>query len=290
MLKNPSATMMPHDYVLPATRSMGLSASKIESFHQCKAKFRAEFIHKSIPFIETEETRKGKKIHSVLENAVLSSGMSIETLNEDYKLNEFTLNKLYGVLAANGQKFAEFKFGITDDMNQCVQLNANWDKQPNKQPYLYTGSMDVRVVNGIYTTIIDWKTGRVYKPYTGPAGKFAAEKSVLEKSISEKKLQFDMYALAEFMLNPQCQYIKAIYVFTEYDKDMPFMYSREEDFARLREMFFDEAKLIWWSINTWTQSAAEGKTGIMLESVTPLCGWCGIRENCIPFNRSLGAK
>lgn len=288
--RDPRAGMMPLDYKLPLTRIMGLSASKIEAFHQCKAKFRAEYIHKSIPFIETEELKKGKRIHAVLENGILSMGASIDDLDYDHKINDFTLQKLYGVIAANGEKFAEFKFGITDDMMSCVQLQQNWDKQPNKQPYLYTGSMDVRVVNGIYTTIIDWKTGKVYKPYMGKEGKFADEKTALEKAIQEKRLQFDMYALAEFMLNPNCQYIKAIYIFTEYEKDMPFMYSREDDFARLREMFFDEAKLIWWSIEGWSQAAAEGRTSLVLEKVTPLCGWCGIRESCIPYNRSLGAK
>ena len=274
------------NFTIPEQRNMGLSASKLEAIYQCTAKFKAEFIDKRIPFVETEATKKGKITHTTCEKAIETSGESLTTISDG--VNDYTLERLADVICAPGEKFAEYKFGINTAMNMAVRLANNWDKQPNGQPYLYTGSMDVRVVNGIYTTIMDWKTGKVYqKSDKGYEPKFNKDKiNPIEAIIAEKRLQMDLYALAEFMLNPECQYIQAIYVFTTYEQHQEFRYERSKDYQRLWQIFFDEARWSWWRIKQWQEIGDMELPG----TVTALCNWCPIKKNCLSFQTAVKAN
>jgi hypothetical protein len=174
---------------------------------------------------------------------------------------------------------AESKFGIYEGMQACDPTKQNWDKQPNGMPYLLTGSKDVCVRNGIYSTILDWKSGKVYQQ--PQANRFNANKVGVEKAIAEKRLQLDIYALAEFIENPECQYIKGMYVFYNHDKTIEYIYQRSKDEARIREYLQKAIDSIWFHMTNWSN-----QVGGIVTNPTRLCGWCGAAPHCTAYQNT----
>ncbi len=261
-------------------RKMSLSASKIADFYSCQQKFRTTYVTKEVTFVESPEVREGKLVHSALELALKTGGESLKT--ESYPLAESAKTLLLSLVAATGQKYAEYKFGITDKIT-AVGIANNWDKQSDGQPFLLTGSMDARIVNGEYTTIIDYKTGKEY-PDPIQARRFAAKQNLseVETACKDKTLQLDVYALAEFLLRPECNYIKGVYYFTKTSKPMEQIYSRDKDFQRLLNYIIGSCNTINATLETWSLGAPC--------TITPLCGWCGFRDRCEPYLQHLESK
>lgn len=261
---------------------MALSASKIADFYLCIQKFRTIYITKEVAFVETAETKDGKLTHSALELGFKTNGESLKT--ESYPLLESTKKLLLTLLAAEGQKYAEYKFGITDTITAKGIVN-NWDKQPDGNPFLLTGAMDVRIVNGEYTTIIDYKTGKDYpdpeevrnKPYT----KHLKE---VELACKDKTLQLDVYAFAEFLLRPECNYIKGVYYFTKSGKPIEKIYVRDKDFEKIKNYILEACNEIYKTIESYSGNED------YYTKISPLCGWCGYRDRCNKYKEHLKAK
>ena len=260
-------------------QTMALSASKISDFYQCKQKFRATHITKEIKFVDTPETIKGKQEHAILEECVKLNTITELALTT---FNDATLELMDRILESPGEKFAELKFGITDQW-VSMPMREMWDKQPNKDFFLITGSKDLVVRNNSVSTIIDYKSGKPYTGFQKYKGKYTT-KTEVEKAIEEKTLQLDLYALDEFMARPECTAIKALYRFTTHDVTQEQIYTRDDDFVRLKELFETITAQMWNEIHSWNTAYLEHA----LCSVSPLCGWCGYREHCIPYNRTLG--
>jgi len=265
------------DWVIPNKRSMSLSASKIEEWYLCTTKFHANYIAKVIPFVETEHTKKGKILHKIMEDAINTNGLSLDGVVENVP-PMYALNSLVEVLTAEGTKSAEIKFGI-NTKGQATVVAENWSKQPDGNPYLYIGSIDALVRNGKYSTVIDWKTGKVFNTRFSQKNNTMTE---IQKLIADKKMQLAMYAWAEFLLNSECQYVKGIYVFTEHEEKISFIFERDKDFAKLNKTFMDTANFMWWVMGEWKELRSKP-----LAKTSALCGWCGYNTNCDNFKRKV---
>lgn len=253
-------------------RTISQSASKIADFAQCQRKYFATYLSKEIPFVETAETKLGKEIHSLYENIIKQGEFSEKTslLNDD---NVVFLQKL---VYADGNKYPEFRFGISDlgGAISCVQTQNGWDKQDNKELFVLAGSMDLRIVNGEFTTVIDYKSGKDYRLEE------LHHANNIKQAIDGKTLQLDTYALAEFLFNPTCQYVKGLYYFTPTGKILEIYYERDKDFNRLYNMILGECYRIAAQIEAWRTNNTLPVKEVVPIAPTKLCGWCGLKDKC----------
>lgn len=260
--------------------TMSLSASKMLDYYQCKEKFKVAHIQRGIEFVETAETLRGKKEHSILEECFKLKEVTAEA---KVTFNEQTLELAERIVNLDAQLFPEIKFGINENWD-CWPIKQFWDKQPNGTPFYIAGGIDLLVRMGKFSTIIDWKSGKPYKGFDSWVGKFK-KVSAIEKAVQSKTFQLDLYALAEFLMNPECEAIKALYRFTTTDITLELVYTRDDDFERLLAMFMQITTEIWTQIANFPDASY---TAHALATISPLCSWCGHRERCIPYNKTIG--
>jgi hypothetical protein len=258
-----------HDCVIQHL-PFAVSASKISEFFQCQEKFYQNYVKKSIKFVDTPATLEGKKAHTICENYINSNGAtSLDGINDYMK------DVLKKIMAAPGIKQAEPIFGFHNNLTEVKPLFKIWDKQSNKRPFEITGAMDVRVRNGVNTTILDFKTGKI---------KRSESKNPIIQCVESGEIQLKIYALAEFLENPNCQNIKTIFVHSKYNTMTSKIYVREQ----LPEMY-KEVKYLYDMIRYW-YSVWYIDDKYIQTNLTGLCSYCGFSDRCYSYQQTQPAS
>jgi hypothetical protein len=164
----------------------GQSPSSIGSFETCPRKFKAQYLTRETPWVETEANKYGNRMHLALENAFQYN----TELPTEFKELKPTV-KAIGEWP--GRKFAELKLAVDEDFAPC-----DWRER-------YLGcKIDLSVFHKNTVTVLDWKSSgkipdvRYYSP-----------------------LQLDINACVLFAHHQSVEQIKAAYYYTRFDKLIP---------------------------------------------------------------------
>lgn len=116
--------------------------SQLDTFEQCARQYHAKYVVKRFPFVETDATRWGNRVHAAFE-AVFTDGTPLpEGMTQWQKLvNKFA--------AIPGVKKVEQKIAI-DRNFQAADYWKSWSR----------GKIDLTIVNGSEAVLADWKSGK----------------------------------------------------------------------------------------------------------------------------------
>lgn len=211
------------------------SFTSISEYYNCPRKMHEKRILKMHPFVETEATRYGNRLHKAFENRIKYG----RALPDEFAVYEPLMESVENT---PGDKFVEMKLGI-DKKGQPTKFFGNdvW----------FRGAGDLVIVDhenriGFY---YDWKTGKSFKP----------------QYIESEQLRDN--ALMMFAHFPDIDTVYAALMYTQHDKmfpeDGPMEYKRA-DFDTYMDSLLNEAAPVEESL----------KTGEWPENPNPLCGWC----------------
>lgn len=162
------------------------SFSKIKSFDTCPKQFYHVHVLKQFPYQETEATLYGTEFHKAAEEFI-RDGTPVPAKFA------FAADALQVLADKPGDKYCEYKFGITDALEPCDFFAKNvW----------FRGIVDLLIVDGDTAWMIDYKSGK--------SARYA------------EKGQLELMALAMFRHFPQVKHIRAGLLFviaTEFIKD-----------------------------------------------------------------------
>lgn len=111
---------------------MRLSYSALSMFQRCPRQFEAKYVTRTMPFVETEATRRGKMIHKALEACVRDGAEPPPSVHLPPNLLD---------LLRAGRAQAEYK----------IEIN---------EPH-FIGYLDVFMPQVRHALVIDWKTGKM---------------------------------------------------------------------------------------------------------------------------------
>lgn len=112
---------------------MRYSYFNLATWQKCPRQWEAKYIHKTLPFVETDATRRGKQIHAHLENC-------INVHSVDPPMGVWLPDGLLPLLRMGGAR-AEVELEI-------------------REPAHIIGYLDVLLVTEGHAYVIDWKTGK----------------------------------------------------------------------------------------------------------------------------------
>lgn len=112
---------------------MRYSYSNLATWQKCPRQWEAKYIHRTMPFVETDATRRGKQVHAHLEDCI--------KVQADPPLGVWLPDGLLPLLHLAGAR-AE------------VELEIH-------EPRDLIGFIDVLTVNDGEAYVIDWKTGKL---------------------------------------------------------------------------------------------------------------------------------
>jgi hypothetical protein len=120
------------------------SFSRIKDFDTCPKQFYHKHILKEFPFEETEATRYGNEFHKAAE-LFIRNGTPVP---DRFAFARPTLDALE---AKPGDKFCEYKFGLTRKLEPCSFFAKDvW----------FRGVIDLLIVHEDRAWIVDYKTGK----------------------------------------------------------------------------------------------------------------------------------
>ena len=183
------------------------SWSRIECFEQCPRKFELQNIIKAsnFKFIENETTKRGKRVHKDLENALLG-----QPLPEDLAHVKPIVDRILA-------KFPDVQ----------PERKVSWDKDFKPTSYfntdrtMFRAELDVLAVNGKMAIIYDWKTGKV----------------------RDKPDQLRLYAAVIFILYPEVETVHTAFIFVDHQEIKDAIYHRNQ-FEKMWSNFEERADLI----------------------------------------------
>jgi len=211
------------------------SYSKINTYLQCPAKF--DFIHHSM--LVKDETSaygdEGFEIHSELEQYCAAG----KPLMKAAKCQPYADK----IIAAKGQHFYEKKVAITKDFTPCEFFD-------NSNCFL-RGVIDVLIRNNQKSTIIDWKWA---------------------KRKEDNDLQMLIFAVYEFINNPQCETITTSLIWLKEDLIDSATYVRS-DLDKYKTKILKPIQTIELDLTT----------GAFVTRKSGLCSFCPAKKICPAF-------
>jgi hypothetical protein len=168
------------------------SYSSLSLFQQCPKKYYHLRVEKSIKEPQSEQMRYGLDLHKAAEEYI-RDGIA---LPEGFAFMRETLDQLK---ALPGEKYCEYKLGLTRDLEPCEFFDDNvW----------WRGIADLLVINGDEARVLDYKTGK---------DKYADTK------------QLEILALAVFKKFPQVQRVRAGLLFVIHTNFIKAAYERTKE-------------------------------------------------------------
>lgn len=131
-------------------KPMAVSYSALSDFQQCPRKFHSTRILKKFPFVETEATRFGKRVHSNLENYIKAGTPMDEDISHLQQVGE-AIRKKAGRIYTEVRLASDWNLNSTGYFDPDVWMRAQ---------------ADVLIVNNEEGELIDWKTGSDKYPDT----------------------------------------------------------------------------------------------------------------------------
>jgi hypothetical protein len=120
------------------------SFSRIKAFDTCPKQFYHTHILKEFPYEETDATRYGNEFHKAAEEFIRDG----KPIPEKFAFARPTLELLD---AKPGDKYCEYKFGLTRNLEPCSFFAKDvW----------FRGVIDLVIVDGDRAFIVDYKTGK----------------------------------------------------------------------------------------------------------------------------------
>lgn len=193
------------------------SYSALKTFQSCPKKYYHLKVLKDVKEPQSEIMIYGIDAHKAAELYIANN----EELPGKY---EFMRKQLDTLKRLEGEKFCEYKFGITKDMEPCGFFDKNvWLR----------GQIDLLIVNEKTNTarMIDYKFG---------------------KSKNADMSQLHLMSLAVFKIFPQVKKVKAGLLFCAEDKMMPTQYHAEDSGKMWMEWLPETARLeAAYESNVW---------------------------------------
>lgn len=174
--------------MIEKTKYSPYSFSKIATHISCPRKFKFIYVDKiKIPFVTTEALRKGRAVHSILEDF---PNPCYQKNANDYIhiVNDFLKTHIAQKLLFR-ESIREYKFGLNHELNACEYKDKN---------ALFRGSIDYMCVIDKELYLCDWKTGK-YK----------------EQQYQDFR-QLLFYAIYFFLTRPNIDTINIFYVYVEH--------------------------------------------------------------------------
>ena len=171
---------------------MKWSYSSLSLFQQCPKKYHHLRVLKDIVEPQSEQMRYGLELHKAAEEYIrdgvdLSPGF------------EFMRESLEKLKALPGEKYCEYKLGLTRDLEPCEFFADDvW----------WRGIADLLVINGDEARVLDYKTGK---------DKYADTK------------QLEILSLAVFKKFPQVKVVRAGLLFVVHTNFIKAKYEREKE-------------------------------------------------------------
>lgn len=168
------------------------SYSGLKEFENCPRKFYECKVAKNYPFVETEQIRFGKVVHTACEEYI-RDGKELPQGLEKYKEKLDALNRM------EGEKKCEERMALDVEL-EPVEYFAHgvWVR----------GQADLLVLNGERVGIIDYKTGKDTRP---------------------DKDQLELMAMMVFRHYPEVERAKAGLLFLEYNTFITEKYERKNE-------------------------------------------------------------
>jgi len=173
------------------------SFTSITLFETCHRKYQAEKVTKEVPFVESEHTRYGNRLHKAAELYVKEG----KKLDGEFVFIQPYLDK---ILSMPGEKLCELKMGIKQVDGRLVACDF-FDKQ-----VWFRGMADLIVIDGKTAWVVDYKTG---------------------KSTRSDPRQLALMAACVFLKYPQVKKIKAVLLYVVPNEKVEAKYTREEAFT-----------------------------------------------------------
>lgn len=171
---------------------MKWSYSSLSLFQQCPKKYYHLRVNKDIVEPQSEQMRYGLELHKAAEEYI-RDGVDLPPGFE------FMRESLEQLKALPGEKFCEYKLGLTRDLEPCEFFADDvW----------WRGIADLLVINGEEARVLDYKTGK---------DKYADTK------------QLEILSLAVFKKFPQVKVVKAGLLFVIHTNFIKAKYEREKE-------------------------------------------------------------
>jgi RecB family exonuclease len=200
------------------------SFSRIKDFDTCPKQFYHKHILKELPFEETEATRYGNQFHKAAEEFIRNG----TPVPDRFAFARPTLEALD---AKPGDKFCEYKFGLTRELEPCSFYAKDvW----------FRGIIDLLIVHEDRAWIVDYKTGK--------SSRYA------------ETGQLELMALATFKFFPHVTSVNAGLVFVVADEFVKDKYALETEGEMWAKWLGEYAKM---------EKAAE--TGVWNPKPSGLC-------------------
>lgn len=189
------------------------SFSRLETYEQCPRKFQLQNILKpeNFKFRENEITKRGKKVHDQLEQALISGAGLPQELAHVQPIISNIRNAFPPV---NGQPVIQTERDIA--FNWDLTLGDWFDKN-----VMFRAQLDVLAVRGSEAVIYDWKTGKV----------------------RDKPDQLRLYAAVIFLLYPEVMTVQTAFIFVDHQEVRAATYHREQ-FQKIWTEFNERSELI----------------------------------------------
>ena len=178
------------------------SFSSLTLFETCPRKYQAEKVTKEIKFVETEQVKYGKRVHTIAEEYI-RDGKDIPAAFE------FMRPHLDGLLGLPGDKYCEVRFGIKQVDGKLEPCDF-FDKQ-----VWFRGQADLIIVNKRKAFVVDYKTG---------------------KNNRSDPRQLALMAAAVFLKFPEVETVKSCLLYVVHDAIVPVNYGKEERFKIFSEL------------------------------------------------------
>jgi CRISPR/Cas system-associated exonuclease Cas4 (RecB family) len=151
--------------------------TKVKGFDTCPKQFHARYIEKSLPFVETEATKYGNEVHDAFEH-YFKSNRPLPPKLQHYQPYLDALER------KEGEKIAEYAFGLTIDLEPCNFFDKNvWVR----------GKIDLTILQGDTAYVVDYKTSK------------SARYADMD--------QLELMAMAVFKHFPEVKHVKAALIF-----------------------------------------------------------------------------
>lgn len=200
------------------------SFSRIKDFDTCPKQFYHKHILKELPFEETEATRYGNQFHKAAEEFIRNG----TPVPDRFAFARPTLEALD---AKPGDKFCEYKVGLTRELEPCSFYAKDvW----------FRGIIDLLIVHEDRAWIVDYKTGK--------SSRYA------------ETGQLELMALATFKFFPHVTSVNAGLVFVVADEFVKDKYALETEGEMWAKWLGEYAKM---------EKAAE--TGVWNPKPSGLC-------------------
>lgn len=223
------------------------SHSALDMYNTCPYQFYRIRVTKDVKKDYGEAADKGNKLHKILENYVNKDEPIPPHLETYQKLGD-------QVKALPGVKFPELRLCMSADL-EPVEWTGVWNLGPGAWGVSIADVLIYDALNAPDTAVvIDYKTGK----YRGDDGQPAR------------------LALATFA-NYDVDIVKAIFVYTEYNKIAPYVYYREE-----------LPIIIEPTLRILTAMKWSAEKGAWPKRESGLCAWCAVID--CPNNTSLSRR